>query len=178
MFLRSWVWIPAPYTGRSQHVFTYICCKNCNIWLKGRTQTEKRPRMAYLKKLIFIVRDIIFAKSAPKTGHKINNEIINFFLKNGPFRPLFLYFCLFYKQLTVNICSIKVANCWIRTRALRYRKRPLYQLRHNHIEMLGENCPGRAFIRIGHAVQIASPFYSKSAFCNASKDLTHEPIIA
>ena len=55
-----------------------------------------------------------------------------FFLKMGHSRPLFLYFRLSYKQLTVNKCSIKVANDWIRTRVLWYWKRPLCQLRHNH----------------------------------------------
>ena len=50
----------------------------------------------------------------------------------GHSRPLFLYFRLFYKQLTVNKCSIKVADDWIRTRALWYWKQPLCQLRHNH----------------------------------------------
>ena len=54
------------------------------------------------------------------------------FLKMGHSRPLFLYFRLFYKQLTVNKCSIKVADDWIRTRVLWYWKRPLCQLRHNH----------------------------------------------
>ena len=59
--------------------------------------------------------------------------VVNFFfLKIGHSRPLFLYFRLFYKQLTVNKCSIKVADDWIRTRVLWYRKRPLCQLRHNH----------------------------------------------
>ena len=51
---------------------------------------------------------------------------------NGPFPTSFLYFHLFYKQLTVNKCSIKVADDWIQTRVLWYRKRPLCQLRHNH----------------------------------------------
>ena len=61
------------------------------------------------------------------------------FLKMGHSRPLFLYFCLFYKQLTVNKCSIKVADDWIRTWVLWYRKRPLCQLRHNH-------CPNESFV--------------------------------
>ena len=39
-------------------------------------------------------------------------------------RPLFLYFCLFYKQLK-NIGSIKVADDWIRTADLWWRKQPL-----------------------------------------------------
>ena len=44
-------------------------------------------------------------------------------------------FCLFYKQLTVNM-FIKCCRGWIRTLVLWYRKRPLCQLRHNH-------CPQR-----------------------------------
>ena len=48
----------------------------------------------------------------------------------GHSRPLFLYFRLFYKQLTVNKCSIKVANDWIQTWVLWYWRRPLCQLRH------------------------------------------------
>ena len=55
-----------------------------------------------------------------------------FVIKMGHSRPLFLYFRLFYKQLTVHKCSIKVADDWIRTRVLWYWKRPLCQLRHNH----------------------------------------------
>ena len=50
----------------------------------------------------------------------------------GHSRPLFFIFRLFYKQLTVNKCSIKVADDWIRTWVLWYWKRPLCQLRHNH----------------------------------------------
>ena len=50
----------------------------------------------------------------------------------GHSRPLFLYFRLFCKQLSVNKCSIKVADDWIQTWVLWYRKRPLCQLRHNH----------------------------------------------
>ena len=54
------------------------------------------------------------------------------FFKNGPFPASFIYFRLFYKQLTVNKCSIKVADDWIRTWVLWYHKRLLCQLRHNH----------------------------------------------
>ena len=43
-------------------------------------------------------------------------NILLFFKQIGHSRPLFLYFCLFNKQLTVDNCSIKVANDWIRTR--------------------------------------------------------------
>ena len=41
---------------------------------------------------------------------------------------LFIYFRLFYKQFTVNNCSIKVANAWIRTRVLWYWKQSRCQL--------------------------------------------------
>ena len=34
IFWRSWVRIPAPYTGCT--FFRYICCKNCNVCLEGR----------------------------------------------------------------------------------------------------------------------------------------------
>ena len=63
--------------------------------------------------------------------------LFSFFKKDGPFPASFLYFRLFYKQLTVIKCSIKVANDWIRTRVLSYRKRPLCQLRHNHFPHTG-----------------------------------------
>ena len=45
-------------------------------------------------------------------------------------RPLF-YFCIFYKQLTGNIGSIKVSNDWIRTAEIWCRKQLLCQLSHN-----------------------------------------------
>ena len=45
-FQRSWVQIPAPYTGWTQHFFTHICCKNCNVCLKRWKQMKKRQRMA------------------------------------------------------------------------------------------------------------------------------------
>ena len=44
------------------------------------------------------------------------------------------YFRLFYKQLTVNKCSIKVADDWIPTWVLWYQKQPLCQLRHKHCQ--------------------------------------------
>ena len=47
--------------------------------------------------------------------------------------PLFLYFRVFYKQFTVNM-FIKVADDWVRTRVLWYRKRTLCQLCHNHCQ--------------------------------------------
>ena len=47
-------------------------------------------------------------------------------------RCLFIYFRLFYKLLTVNNCSIKVAVDWIWTQVLQYWKQPRCQLCHNH----------------------------------------------
>ena len=42
-FQRSWVRIPAPYTGWT--FFTFICCKNCNdVCLKRPKINEKRGR--------------------------------------------------------------------------------------------------------------------------------------
>ena len=59
------------------------------------------------------------------------------FLKNGPFPASFFFIFVFsinsnWQQLTVNKCSVNFANGWIRTADLWYRKRPLYQLSHNH----------------------------------------------
>ena len=35
MFKRLWVQIPAPHTGWTfEHLFTFICCKNCTVCLK------------------------------------------------------------------------------------------------------------------------------------------------
>ena len=62
--------------------------------------------------------------------------LLFFCFKMGHSRYLFLYFRLFYTQLKVNKCSIKVADDWIWTWVLWYRKRPLCQLRHNHCPRL------------------------------------------
>ena len=72
----------------------------------------------------------------PLVPFSLSVFLINtFFLKMGHSSPLFFYFSLFYKQLTENKCSIKVADDWIRTRVLWCRKRPLCQLRHNHLTL-------------------------------------------
>ena len=56
-----------------------------------------------------------------------------FFKKKWAIHCLFFFiFRLFYKQLTVNKCSIKVADGWIRTLVLWYWKQLLCQLRYNH----------------------------------------------
>ena len=67
-----------------------------------------------------------------KGEHACNHKALNylFFCKKGHSRPLFLYFRLFYNQLTANKRSIKVADDWIQTQVLWYQKRPLCQLCH------------------------------------------------
>ena len=52
------------------------------------------------------------------------------FLKNGPFRPLFLYFHLFNTVDSKEIFRIKV--CWWLDSYNWPQKRPLYQLSYNH----------------------------------------------
>ena len=61
------------------------------------------------------------------------------FLKIGHSRPLFSLFSSFLQTVNSKYMFKKVADDWIRTRVLWYRKQPLCQLRHNH-------CPGRPFI--------------------------------
>ena len=39
--------------------------------------------------------------------------VIVYVLKIASYRPLFRYFRLFYKQFTVNNCSIEIADDWI-----------------------------------------------------------------
>ena len=48
MFQRSWVQIPAPYTGWT--FFTFICCKNCIVCLKRPKINEKEAGVGPLKK--------------------------------------------------------------------------------------------------------------------------------
>ena len=42
----------------------------------------------------------------PVKVNQSKNDFAFLFLKNGHSRPLFLYFCIFNTQLTVNKCSI------------------------------------------------------------------------
>ena len=53
-------------------------------------------------------------------------------LKKWAIPGLFFFIFVFSIQLTVNKCSINFADDWSRTADLWYRKRPLYQLSHNH----------------------------------------------
>ena len=58
-------------------------------------------------------------------------QIANFVFLNEPFSASFSLFSSF-QQLIVNMLIIKLANDWIGTTDLWYRKRPLCQLSHNH----------------------------------------------
>ena len=57
---------------------------------------------------------------------------------NGPFGPLFLYFCHFI-TVFIQLMKTKFAGDWIWTMDLEWRKQPLYQLIHNH-------CPRAIFL--------------------------------
>ena len=48
---RSWVQIPAQYTGWT--FFTYICCKNCSVCLKRRKYMKKMPGWPIFKNVQF-----------------------------------------------------------------------------------------------------------------------------
>ena len=74
----------------------------------------------------------------PMTSQIVSETKVIIFFEKWAIRGLFfsLFSSFFCKQLTVNKCSIKVADDWIRTRVLWYRKRSLCQLRHNY-------CPSR-----------------------------------
>ena len=50
MFRRSWVQIQAPYTVWT--FLTFICCKNCIVWLNRRKQNEKEARNGRFKKFL------------------------------------------------------------------------------------------------------------------------------
>ena len=58
-------------------------------------------------------------------------KIAKLFLKSGPFAASFLYFFLSI-QFSIQFIVNKIANDWIQTTDLWYRKELLYQLHHNH----------------------------------------------
>ena len=56
VFKRSWVRIPAPYTGWT--FVTFICCKNCVVCLKKTEYKRKRGRgwpILFLKTFFIII---------------------------------------------------------------------------------------------------------------------------
>ena len=63
-------------------------------------------------------------------------QTLNTIFKSGPFPASFLFIFVFSIQLIINKCSINFADDWSRTADLWYRKRPLYQLSHNHFPTL------------------------------------------
>ena len=50
MVERSWVRIPAPYSGWTCHFFTLICGKNCTVCLKDPKKEKNRPGLAHFFK--------------------------------------------------------------------------------------------------------------------------------
>ena len=49
MLKRSWVRIPAPYTGWT--FFTFNCCENCNVLFEKTKINEKEAGYGPLKKI-------------------------------------------------------------------------------------------------------------------------------
>ena len=75
---------------------------------------EKLPKSNKLPNLVTLSLTQVAKISQITLQHQHRIFNLNpFFKKMGHPRPLFIYFHLFYKQLTVNECSIKVANDWI-----------------------------------------------------------------
>ena len=106
--------IQRPILQRNNHQLQVslfrLSFKSCRKEIQSRTQSSKD-------------------QSFKQTCRKVYLLFYFFFKKMDHSRSLFR---LFYKQLTVNKCSIKVADDWIRTGVLWYWKHPLCQLRHNH----------------------------------------------
>ena len=75
---------------------------------------------------------------ATMIGFEAAKGVGTVFFKWATLGLFFIYFCHLYKQLTVNNCSIKVANDWIRTRVLWYWKQLRCQLCHNHSPGVGK----------------------------------------
>ena len=55
IFMRSWVQIPAWYTGWTRHFFTLICCKKCILCLKRPKINENEAGLAHLKKYLHFI---------------------------------------------------------------------------------------------------------------------------
>ena len=98
--------------------------------------------------IFYAIGQLFIATKNPKVHHNksdlIHQQVSNRrtswkerFFKMDHSRPLFLYFRLFYKQLTENIGSKKVVDDRIRTADLFCWNIPLCQLSHKH-------CPKRA----------------------------------
>ena len=68
MFRRSWVRIPAPYTGWT--FFTYNCCKNCNVCLKRPKINEREAGVGPFLKRLYLCRMVAM------TRHKSNEMFI------------------------------------------------------------------------------------------------------
>ena len=70
MFQRSWVQIPALYTGWA--FFTFVCCKNCNLCLKKMKINEKEVGVGQFKKCtLFIAASSWLGRSVQLTAWPI-----------------------------------------------------------------------------------------------------------
>ena len=97
MYQRSWVQIPAQFTGRI--FFTYICYKNCNVCLKVQKWTKKRPGIAHFLKINALTiqsswQEIVTSVSRLK--RKTNKEIGNrsWMRKNSSLK--IRHYCYYY----------------------------------------------------------------------------------
>ena len=119
---RSWVRIPAPYTGWT--FFTWVCCINCNVCLKRPKINAKEAGDGPFKKLLKGVGYVsVWPKLCPKSDLDLRWKILNenicwksaatkcekccssskdvkrqFFKNNGPPRALFNLFSYFQRQ--------------------------------------------------------------------------------
>ena len=78
---------------------------------------------------------------ATDTSGALKNVNLNTFFNNGPFPAALFFIFVFSIQLTVN---------WIRTADLWCRKRPLYQLSHNHFCPFQQIFPGHFYGSINY----------------------------
>ena len=111
---------------------------HCQFKYELKCVTTFVPRSLFLSTLLYLFK----------------NKIIN-----GPFLASFSFIFVFSIQLTVNKCSIYkfLHDDWIRTADLWYRKRPLYQLRHDH-------CPTIFYSSIQFFLHLLLPFFLRWIF--------------
>ena len=74
--------------------------------------------------------DVTFQESNSQFSN--NFEILFQFFLNGPFPASFFFIFIFSMSFLMQLIVNNISDDWIRTTDLWCRKRPLYQLRHNH----------------------------------------------
>ena len=103
--------------------------RHLSLPAKGVKKKLKKFLFNFCEKNLF-ERDKQTRTTSSKPLKRLKDDAGTILKKDGPFPASFSLFSSFLQ--TVNKCSIKVADDWIRTRVLWYRKQPLCQLRHNH----------------------------------------------